>query len=98
MAAPALQTITETTVNVADTSTTVISANTDRQFIAIQNVSDTDIWISLLGTAVVNAGLCIAPWCIYEFSISAGNLWQGSICAIHADSGTTKRINVVEGE
>jgi hypothetical protein len=75
-------------VSVLDSSTTVIAANQKRQYILLQNDSDTAIYLGLGQAAVVNTGIRInANGGSYEMSPKYRNLYTGAIYAIAASTG-----------
>jgi len=89
-------TVTNTAVSVADSSTTILSANDARKYALIVNDSDTTIYLALGAAAAVNRGIRInANGGAYE--INWTNLFKGAIYGIHAAAGVTKNVTVVEG-
>jgi len=89
-------TVTNTAVSVADTSTTILSANDARKYALIVNDSDTVIYLALGAAAVVNSGIRLnANGGAYE--INWTNLYKGAIYGIHAAAGLLKTVTVVEG-
>lgn len=86
-----------TVVAVAITSTAVVAANTQRQYLLLVNDSDTDIYLKLGEAAVVNQGIRLnANGGNFEMSSLVGNLYQGAINGIHAGAAT-KKLLVTEG-
>lgn len=82
--------------DVATTSTAILAANPNRLYLLSVNDSDTPIYISLGGTAVVNQGLRLNQLGgALEMSQKEGNLYRGLINAIHGSTGT-KRLLVIE--
>jgi len=89
-------TVTNTAVSVADSSTTILSANDARKYALIVNDSDTVIYLALGAAASVNSGIRLnANGGAYE--INWTNLYKGAIYGIHGVSGVTKTVTVVEG-
>jgi len=89
-------TVTNTAVSVADSSTTILSANANRKYALIVNDSDTTIYLALGAAAAVNSGIRLnANGGAYE--INWTNLYKGAIYGIHGVAGVTKNIAVVEG-
>jgi len=89
-------TVTNTAVSVADSSTTIRAANDNRKYMLIVNDSDTVIYLALGAAASVNSGIRLnANGGAYE--INWTNLYKGAIYGIHAASGLTKNVTVVEG-
>jgi len=88
--------VTNTAVGVADSSTTILSANANRKYALIVNDSDTVIYLALGAAAAVNSGIRLnAGGGAYE--INWTNLYKGAIYGIHAVAGVTKTVTVVEG-
>jgi len=88
--------VTNTAVSVGDTSTTILAANANRKYALIVNDSDTVIYLALGAAASVNSGIRLnANGGAYE--INWTNLYKGAIYGIHAATGLTKRVVVVEG-
>lgn len=82
-------------IDVAATSTAVLAANNDRKYALLVNDSDTAIYVSLGGTAVVNQGIRLnSRGGAYEISRKLGNLYTGAIKAIHGGSGTKKLLSL----
>ena len=88
----------QSAVNVTDASTTIIAANSPRNYLLIQNNSDTDIYLNLTGsTASTSDGSS------FKIASAGGSLeiktWvgTGAITAIHASAGNTKVLTVLEG-
>jgi hypothetical protein len=91
--------VTNTKVDVANSTTTVLAANNDRSFARFSNDSDEAIYLCLGGDAVMNEGIRLAPGTTaYDntFEINKNNLFKGVINAI-CSSGS-KNLCVVEGE
>lgn len=87
----------ESVVSVGTSSTAVIGASSARQSLLLVNTSDTDMYLSLSGDAVVGAGLPLYAYGgSYEMSIVLGNLYAGPITAIHGGTGN-KALVVLEG-
>lgn len=79
--------------SVSNTSSVIISANSQRKYAAIVNDSDTVIYISFGSTAVINQGIRLnASGGAYE--ITSNNLYTGDISAIC--SGSNKNITIIE--
>ncbi len=78
---------THSSISVGTSSTSVLSSNSSRKNVLIQNISDTNIFINLGGTATLNNGILIQPNASYEISYMQGNLFTGSISAICSASG-----------
>lgn len=85
-------------VDVATSTTPVISANANRRFLRITNDSDAVIYLNLVGAAaVVGRGERInAAGSNLEMSQLLGNLVVGAITAIHGGAGN-KSLLVTEG-
>ena len=88
----------ETAVDVEAASAVVLAANTSpegRAYLLIQNVSDTDVWISFTPAAVGGECFFLAAGGVgsLELADAVGN---GAITAIHAGVGS-KRIIILEG-
>jgi len=87
-------TATQTTVAVATTSTVVLAAKSNRTFIILENISDTNIDCSIGKAAVASEGIRLYP--------NGGNLLldakypTGAVNCIHGSSGT-KSLLVTEG-
>ncbi len=82
------------TVNVAATGTLILAENKRRFFAVIQNVSDTNIWITFGSQGAVGDGLLI-PANGFSYEIDRLNLWQGEVYAIHAGVGN-KAVNLLD--
>jgi len=90
---PAASTATNTKVSIGTGSTSVLSANTSRKSAVFVNDSDTVIYLSLSGTAVLNEGIRLnANGGVYE--INAMNLYTGAVSAI--SSAASKNLAVME--
>lgn len=87
-------TATPTKVTIGATSTTVLAANTNRNFVDIVNDSDETIYVALASAAVMNEGI---PLIAHggSFEINATNMFTGAIYAI-CSSGS-KNLAVTEG-
>lgn len=84
-------------VDVATTSTAVLAANPNRLYLLLVNDSDTPIYVSLGGTAVVDQGIRLNQLGgALEMSQKEGNLYRGLVNAIQGGTGT-KRLLVIEG-
>ena len=81
-------------VSVANTGTMVLPENLRRFFAVIQNVSDTDMWITFGVQGAVGDGIKL-PANGFSYEIDKLNLWQGEVYAIHA-AGATKVMNFVD--
>lgn len=87
----------ETVVNVGTGSTSALGANSSRKYALLINDSDTDIYLSIGGAAVVNAGIRLnALGGAYEMAAAFHNLDTRAITAIHGDVGN-KKLLVLEG-
>jgi len=85
---------TSTKVSVGTTSTTVLSANPNRRLAVFVNDSDTEIYLSLSSTAVLNEGIRLnANGGLYEINLM--NLYTGEVSAI--SSADSKNLTVTEG-
>ena len=87
---------TQTQVPVNDTTTLVLAANLNRQYVALKNVSDTQISLKIDAAAVVEDGTVLEAGESYEMSEAIGNLVTGAINGITASG--TKVIAVYEAE
>ncbi len=84
------------TITVGVASGVALAANTSRTYALLVNDSDTDIYLKLGGTAVVNAGIRLnALGGSYEMSKQLGNLYTGVVNAICASA--SKTLLVTEG-
>ncbi len=91
---PSFDTATPTKVSVGSTSTTVLSANANRNFAVFVNDSDTAIYLSFSSTAVLNEGIRLnANGGLYEINLM--NLYKGPVTAICSVAG--KNLTVTEG-
>ncbi len=90
------ETPTHTQVSVADTSTQVVSANSLRKYLLIQNDTESKIYVAFGGAAVAEQGIAINAGESYTMSAMQGNLYKGAINAIHGGSGTLD-ILITEG-
>lgn len=90
----AFGTTTHTTVAVATTSTVALAAKSNRMFIILENISDTNIDCAIGATAVAGAGI--------RLYANGGSLLldakypTGAVNCIHGGSGT-KSLLVTEG-
>lgn len=87
---------TNTAVNVAAASTTILAVNTDRLYAVIVNDSDTVIYIALGAAAVVNSGIRLNANG-GSFEINWTNLHTCAIYGIHGGVGN-KVVTVAESE
>lgn len=81
---------TSTPISYADATTstsTIISASTDRISCFVLNVSDTDVWINLGAAAVVDQCFRVPPNYLLHL-----DSWQGDVRAIHAGTGNKRLI------
>lgn len=87
---------TEATGGVTTSSTTILAASASRKGGYIVNESDTDIWISLGGTATaaVPSTKVRANGGTLSLVIDGKNTYTGAITAIHAGTGT-KNVTIV---
>lgn len=93
-ALPSVSSATPTNVTVGVASTTVLAANANRKFAVFVNDSDTTIYLSLSGTAVMNEGIRLnASGGSYEINLT--NLYLGVITAICVAAG--KNLTVTSG-
>jgi len=91
---PSVSTATPTNAVIGVASTAVLVANTNRKFAVFVNDSDTTIYLSLSGTAVMNEGIRLnATGGSYEINLT--NLYLGVITAICAAAG--KNLTVTSG-
>jgi hypothetical protein len=93
-AAPATGTVTESAASVTTTSTTVVAANSSRVGGYVQNVSDTDMYVSWGGTAATNKSY-LAPGSSLPFIIT-GYCYKGALTALHTASSGTKTLAIVQ--
>jgi hypothetical protein len=78
-----------TTISVTTTSGQALASNTNRKYALLVNDSDTDMYIMLGSSAVLNQGIRInANGGSYEMSNNFGNLYTGAISVIHGGSGS----------
>ena len=83
-----LKTATHTAVNVTTSSGAALAANANRKYALFINDSDTAIYLSLSGAAVLNAGVRLnANGGAFELSPKIGNMIVGAVTAIHGGSG-----------
>lgn len=82
-------------IAVANSDTPVLSANPDRKFALFVNDSNTDIYLSLGGTAVAGSGPRLNSGG-GSYQIDADNLYTGAVSGIHGGGGT-KNLTVTEG-
>lgn len=86
-----------TVVEVTAESTLVLSDNPHRRYVCIVNDSNETIYLTLNSEAVLHEGVRLnANGGSYEISQQIGNVYFGSIYAIHAEEGN-KRLLVTEG-
>ncbi len=86
-------TASNTRPSVTNSSSTILSSNTNRKYAYIINSSGSNIFLKLGATAVVNQGIAMSPGDKYE--ITKNNLFLGSVNAIK--SGGTVTVEVFEG-
>lgn len=92
-----IDSVTHTAIAVATTSTAVVAANTQRQYLLLINDSDAVIYLKLGAAAVANQGIRLnANGGSLEMSGPMGNIYQGAINGIHAGAAT-KNLLVSEG-
>lgn len=90
----AMGTVTQTTVAVAATSTVTLAEKSNRRFILLENISDTNIDCAIGATATTGAGI--------RLYANGGNLLldnkypTGAVNCIHGSTGT-KSLLVTEG-
>jgi hypothetical protein len=91
---------TQSALSVTSSSTQILAANADRNYLLIQNNSDTDIFINLVGAA---ASVDVATVnTSFKLAASGGSLelktWVavGAIFGIHGGAGT-KKLTCLEG-
>ena len=95
---PVRATGSQAAVNVTDASTTIIAANPTRNYLLIQNNSDTDIWINLTGGTASTSNSSS-----FKVASAGGSLelrsWVtvSAVTGIHTSSGNTKVLTVLEG-
>lgn len=77
---------TQAAVNVTTSSTTIVSAKTDRRWLYLVNDSDTTIYLSFGGTATLNQGIRLNANG-GTLTINASNLYTGAITGIHGGTG-----------
>ena len=88
---------THSTLSVTTTSQIALVANPNRLYASFQNDSDTVIYIMEGVTAVANQGRRLnANGGSYEMSKKLGNLYVGTIYAIHGGTGS-KVLLITEG-
>lgn len=93
----AVSSVTESTGGVTTSSSSILSSNSSRKGGYIQNETDTDIWVSLGGTATTAApsSRVRAYGGTLSLIIDGKNVYTGAVTAIHGGSGT-KNVTVVE--
>ncbi len=97
---PGFVNISHDVAEVEDESTEVLAAGSyDRvKYRALQNPTDTDIWAMVGADAEVGKGIYLpAHVGFFEMSLAKGNLDVRAINAIHAATGETKNLLVMEG-
>ncbi len=78
-------------------SAQIIAANDDRSHLLLINDSDSVIYVTPVGAAVLNEGIRLnAGGGNYEISTRNGNLHKGALTAI--SSGAGKNLLMLEGE
>lgn len=77
---------TEVNVTIGTSSVTILALNASRKGAFIQNVSDTDIWISETSVPTINSGFLLASYGTYE--VKTTNLIRG----ISSVAGKTVRV------
>lgn len=78
-------------VNVTNGSTEVVPANPARQWVAVVNASDTDMWVAVDADAVLNAGIFLAAkGGVLVVSRNGDMFSNGPINAIHGGSGNKR--------
>ena len=82
------------TVNVTTSSGELVASNSSREYAAIVNDSDTDIYLALGQTAVANRGIRINSGG-GSYEINWQNLFTGAINGIHGGSGN-KAVTIQE--
>ena len=86
---------TESVISVQDSSTSVLSSNPDRTVAWVKNISSQPIFVSLSATATTSKPTKL----LAGESLALGNgMWcyTGAVSAIHADTGHTHNLEVVE--
>ncbi len=82
---------TEAIIAVGTSSTSVLGANADRNPTSwVRNISDTDIYVSLSGTATTSKPTVVRPDGVFVLGV-----YKGAVSAIHGGSGS-KSLEVVE--
>jgi hypothetical protein len=82
---------TSSSVDALATSTTILAANTNRQYVRITNLSANDVFLGLGTTSIASKGISIAASSTYE--INPLNLFKG---AIYGVASATSTLLVVE--
>ena len=88
----------QSAVNVTDASTEIIAANSARNYLLLQNNSDTDIHVNLTGAAASTSDSSS-----FKLASAGGSLelrlWvtTGAVTAIHGSAGNIKALTVLEG-
>lgn len=91
-----MTTVTHSAINVQNASTLVSAINPDRQYMYLQNDSDTVIYLGLDVAAEANKGIRLAAnGGTYEMSPAQANLSKCAVYAISASSG--KNLLVTKG-
>jgi hypothetical protein len=86
----------QSAVTVGTSSTAVLGANYDRNYLLLVNDGTEAIYVSLGGTAALNTGIRInANGGSFEMTRGFGNLYQGALTAICASGGM--KLLVTEG-
>jgi len=86
-------------VVVANSTTKVLDANTDRKYAKFVNDSDAVMYLKVGADAVLNEGIRVeADGGSFEMSVALGNLATGQVNAIQSTSNGDKKMLVTEGE
>lgn len=86
---------TQALISVADSSTSVLASNANRTMAWVKNISTQTLYVSLSGTAATNKPTKL----LAGESLALGNgtwVYTGAVSAIHADTGNTHSLEVVE--
>jgi ethanolamine utilization microcompartment shell protein EutL len=86
-----LENVVHDTVDVEDSSTSVYGENAVGSFLLLQNVSDTDMYLSFTGAAVVGAGMYLRAGASLLMDTV---VVDAPLTAIHNASGDTKTLLV----
>jgi hypothetical protein len=81
--------------SISNTSTLVLPANENRQYLSLTNIGENPCFINLGASAALNAGILLNPDGNFEMTASSG-LWRGQISAICESSSTL--ISILECE